>query len=103
LTLSTTVKGYTLRARVHLDMIEYFTGDNGVAVCSLGTERFTGSPAQERSGCDHIWRTRGDFALTATTTVIVDWSGAGRSGSFKVQVSRSGTVHVGEIQVLIVR
>jgi hypothetical protein len=100
--LSTTVSGYTLRARAHLDMIEYFTGDNGVAVCGLGTERFTGSPALERSGCDHVWVHRDTYTLTATTTVIVEWAGAGQSGSFKIQVSRSGTVHVGEIQVLIV-
>lgn len=101
-TVTTTVKGYTLRATARLSMIEYFTGDNGVAVCGLGTERFTGSPAQDRSGCDHIWTSRGDYTLTATTTVIVTWTGAGRTGSFPIQVSRTGTVHVGEIQVLIV-
>jgi hypothetical protein len=49
-----------------------------------------------------VWVHRDTYTLTATTTVIVDWAGAGQSGSFKVQVSRSGTVRVGEIQVLIV-
>jgi hypothetical protein len=101
-TMTTTVNGFTLRATVSVVKTGWQTGDNGqVVVCGLGSvPRDRHHQAPSPSGCDHTYLERGDYTITATTHVVVEWSGAGRSGSIPITVERSGLYHVGEIQVL---
>jgi hypothetical protein len=104
LVLSTTVQGYTLRATVSLDRMVYDTGDQGQTVtCRLGSNPTSWErrqPADPPPACGWVYTERGDYILTATTTVTVVWSGAGRSGTIPVTVERSGRYHISEIQVV---
>jgi len=106
LTLSTSVNGYTLRATASLDDIVYDTGDDGHTVtCHLGHEPTAAEKAQRADPpppCSWTYSQRGDYTVTATTHLTIAWTGAGRSGTVPVTVSRSGHYHVGEIQVLVI-
>jgi hypothetical protein len=104
-TQSTTVRGYTLRATARLVDIVYDTGDGHQVTCGLGaipTGMNLRQPADPPPACGYTYPERGHYTVAATTQVVVDWSGAGRSGSIPLTVSRSGGYDVGEIQVLIV-
>ncbi|MDR1266153.1 MAG: hypothetical protein LBK42_11500 [Propionibacteriaceae bacterium] len=99
---STTVKGYTIRATALFVKTVWDTGDGATVTCDLGVEpvnvrKVMPSP----SGCGHTYLKRGDYTITATTYVTVNWSGAGRSGTIPLTVSRSAPYHVGEIQVVV--
>jgi hypothetical protein len=124
LVLTTTVQGHTLRATAALDRIVYqadWAGRGQHSVPETPQElRQAPPPSQQvRCGrgqpapaeltrrtpapdCHLVFDRRGDYQLTATTSVTVAWSGAGQSGAIPVTVERSGTYHVGEIQVVIV-
>jgi hypothetical protein len=102
---STTVRGYTIRATAFFVKTVWDTGDDEAkprtVVCDLGVEPVNVRHVKPApTGCGHTYMKRGDYTITATTHVRVDWSGAGRSGSIPVTVSRSAVYHVGEIQVL---
>jgi hypothetical protein len=104
-TKTTTVKGYTVRATAFLVETVWDTGDDEakprIVTCGLGVEPVNVRHVKPApTGCGHTYMKRGDYTITATTHVRVDWSGAGRSGSIPVTVSRSAVYHVGEIQVL---
>jgi hypothetical protein len=101
LTLSDSVAGYTLTATAQLDHIAYDLGDGAALSCGLGSVPVNRhEAAASPSGCDHTYTTPGVYTVHATTYVTVAWAGAGKRGSFGVQVDRSGTYRVGEIQVL---
>jgi hypothetical protein len=102
LTLTSSVRGYTLRATARLAQTVWDTGDGGQVVCGLGTAPVeVHEPLRSPSGCDYVYAHRGDYWITATTYVRVDWTGSYRSGSFTLTVTRSGLYHVGEVQVLV--
>jgi hypothetical protein len=95
------VQEHELDVTAELDKTVWDTGDGGRVVCGLGTKAYNiHKPQRSPSRCDHVYMERGTYTVTATSYVSVTWSGAGYSGSFTVSVQRSGTYHVGEIQVL---
>ncbi|MDR1264017.1 MAG: hypothetical protein LBK42_00215, partial [Propionibacteriaceae bacterium] len=78
------------------------TGDGNTVTCDLGVEPVNVRKVKPPpTGCGHTYLERGDYTITATTHVQVQWSGAGRSGTIPLTVSRSAVYHVGEIQVVI--
>jgi hypothetical protein len=102
-TRSTSVRGYTLRATAWLDRTVWTTSDGALVTCILGDEPYDiHDPTLPPTGCGYTFWERGDYTITVTAYVIVDWAGAGKAGSIPVTVTRSGTYHVGEIQVVAV-
>ena len=105
-TKTDSVQGYTLRATARLLDITYDTGDGETEHCHLGVEPIGNQrhePAQPPDPpCGHTYTERGYYTITATTHVTVDWSGAGRSGTIPITVTRSGRFTVSEVQALIV-
>jgi hypothetical protein len=82
------------------------TSDGATTTCrNLGTkppkQRLASLPSP--SGCDHVFTKRGDYTITVTTTVTATWAGAGQSGVITATVERTGTYHIGEIQVVNTR
>jgi len=95
--------GYALTGQAVLDHIDYDTGDNAVVTCGVGSvPAGVHRPTHSYSNCDHTYEHRGTYVITATTYVAVEFWGAGKHGAMTLELQRSGTYHVGEIQVLIV-
>ena len=99
----------TVTATARLERIVWDMGDGTQVVCTgLGTP-YTASQGRSASpDCGHTYtRESGyqpgqEYKVTATSEWVVDWEGAGQSGSLDVDdLSRSVQVSVGEAQVLV--
>jgi hypothetical protein len=100
-TRTTSVRGYSLRATAWLEWTAWEASDGFYTTCLLGNEPVgVHEPAWPPDGCGHVFAARGDYTITVTAHVRVDWAGAGRSGVIPLSVTRSGTYHVGEVQVV---
>ncbi|QTE30038.1 hypothetical protein [Pengzhenrongella sicca] len=105
---SASIPGLTVTATAQAKRIVWDMGDGTKVTCTTpGTvysKSLGGGPSPT---CGHIYRESsagkpGDaFALTATTTWEVTWTGGGTSGTLTVTRASSTTIRIGELQVLV--
>ncbi|MDR1449559.1 MAG: hypothetical protein LBI84_05055, partial [Propionibacteriaceae bacterium] len=106
LSLSAPVAGTTLEMTIRLDKIVYDPGDGGnPVICrDAGSQPTVWSRdhAVGRPACSYWYVHRGDYVVTATSSLSAHWSAAGGTvqGWVTVEVARARSIHIGEIQVL---
>lgn len=100
------VPGLSVTATAKATQIVWDTGDGRRETCrNPGTAHYPGGVTSPT--CQHIYeRTSADephqeFSITATTTWQVTWTGGGDSGDLTVTRQSTGSVHIGEVQVLV--
>ncbi|GAA2234257.1 hypothetical protein GCM10010413_36890 [Promicromonospora sukumoe] len=99
----------TVSATARVERIVWDMGDGTQVVCTgPGTPYEFRFARQASPDCGHIYtresgyRPGQEYTVTATSEWVVDWEGAGQSGSLDVDdLSRSVQVSVGEAQVLV--
>lgn len=78
-------------------------GDSVTCVTS-GTAWVAGDPGNAASDCSYVYRRRGSFRVTATTTFQVGWVGTGlaanANGATQIRLSSSVPLMVHELQAL---
>jgi hypothetical protein len=100
------VPGLSVTATAKATQIVWETGDGGRETCrNPGTPHYPGGVTSPT--CQHIYeQTSADdlhqaFPITATTTWHVTWTGGGDSGHLTVTRQSTGSVRIGEVQVLV--
>lgn len=100
------VPGLSVTATANARQIVWDTGDGRSETCrNPGTPYYTGGVVSPT--CQHVYeRSSADqpdtaYSVTATTTWDVTWTGGGTSGSLTVTRVSTGSVRVGEVQVLV--
>lgn len=107
-TESATVRGVTVTATARVDKVHWNLGDGTTISCGVGTPytpEYGGDPSPD---CGHTFTREsgfepdGAYAVTATTTWVVEWAGAGQSGTITLDplVAQTSIV-VAEGQVLV--
>jgi hypothetical protein len=106
LSLSAPVAGTTLELTVRLDKIVYDPGDGGkpVVCWDAGSEptKWESKHQDGKVACSHQYVHRGDYTITATSSLSAHWSAAGGTvhGWVEAEVARARSIHIGEVQVL---
>ncbi len=100
------VPGLSVTATAHVRQIVWDTGDGRTETCrNPGTPYYTGGVVSP--SCQHVYqRSSADqpdqaYPVRATATWDVTWTGGGTSGSLTVTRVSTGSVRVGEVQVLV--
>ncbi|KRA30998.1 ATP synthase [Nocardioides sp. Root614] len=109
ITASASAGGITITATAKVERIGWDMGDGTEVVC-----RSAGSPYKPSYGrrdspdCGHTYSKTSArepdeaYTVTATSTWVVTWSGAGQTGTIRLDgLSRSTQIRVGEAQVLV--
>lgn len=101
---STTQQGIAITLVATKQSTTLDLGDGSTITCTSMTVRPTSAPAMQRSpDCGHTYVTHGDYTITATTVWNLDWAALGQSGSFRMQMSGSSDLKVGELTSKVVR
>lgn len=108
-TASASAGGITVTATASLLKVTWSMGDGIKVVCdTAGTPYQPEFGMQSSPDCGHTYQTssadqEGDrFTVTATSSWVVSWSGAGQTGTIRLNgLTRSAQVAVGEAQVLV--
>ena len=108
-TATASAGGITITATATLHRVTWVMGDGTTVVC-----RTPGSPYQPEYGmqgspdCGHTYVTSSagqaedKFTVTATSDWVVSWSGAGQTGTIRLNgLTRTVRIAVGEAQVLV--
>ena len=100
------VPGLSVTATAQARQIVWDTGDGRSETCrNPGTPYYTGGVVSPT--CQHVYERSSAqepdtaYRVTATTTWDVTWTGGGTSGSLTVTRVSTGSVRVGEVQVLV--
>ncbi len=98
-------RGYTVSITARLSDIEWDLGDGGKTIsCGIGT-RFDPATMDPTTpvvcGRQSGYQKQGEYTITATSHWEVSWSGIGESGTIDYDRTTSGTVRIGEIQVVV--
>ena len=101
--------GITVTATAEVKKIVWDMGDGSKATCTTA-----GTPYEPQFGkkdspdCGHTYTTvstgqpHGVFAVTASSYWVVDWAGAGQSGTITLApLTQTTNIQVGELQVLV--
>ncbi|MGN6130455.1 MAG: hypothetical protein ACTHOK_08970 [Nocardioidaceae bacterium] len=108
-TASASAGGITVTATARVEKITWDLGDGTTIVCqSAGTPyeaRYGNRPSPD---CGHVYdkssagQPSGKFTVTATSDWAITWSGAGQTGTIRLNgLTRSVEITVGEAQVLV--
>ncbi|GEM_PF-1885395 len=101
---STTQQGIAITLVATKQSTTLDLGDGSTIVCASMTVRPISAPAMQKSpDCGHTYVTHGDYTITATTVWNLDWAALGQSGSFRMQMSGSSDLKVGELTSKVVR
>ena len=108
-TASASAGGITVTATASLLKVTWSMGDGNQIVCTTaGTPYKPEFGRQSSPDCGHTYQTssagqEGDrFTVTATSSWVVSWSGAGQTGTIRLNgLTRTARVAVGEAQVLV--
>lgn len=105
LTTSVTERGYSVSLAAELKHITWDLGDGSKPItCDTG-EPFNPETMDVLTpvecGLQEGYQAEGEYTITATSVWEVNWQGIGQSGVIPFQLSTSGTVRVGEIQVVV--
>lgn len=107
-TASATVRGVTVTVTARVDQVRWGLGDGTTISCGVGTPYSPAYGGEPSPDCGHTFtRESGSepgsaYTVTATTTWIVEWAGAGQTGTITMDplVSQMQIV-VAEGQVLV--
>ncbi|GAA4909681.1 hypothetical protein GCM10025789_31150 [Tessaracoccus lubricantis] len=102
---SASERGYTVNITARLKNITWDLGDGSAAIeCGIG-QRFDpasmGPQTPVACGRQAGYDQQGEYTITATSNWEVTWNGIGRSGVIPFQTDTSGSVRIGEIQVVV--
>ena len=108
-TTSATAGGIAVTATVSLLKVTWSMGDGTEVVCSSPGTRYRPEFGMKSSpDCGHTYQEssagqEGDrFTVTATSSWVVSWSGAGQTGTIRLNgLTRTARIAVGEAQVLV--
>lgn len=101
---STTQQGIhlTLTARPGATSVDM--GDGTTITCNSMTARpENAAPLAKSPDCGHVYTTRGEYTVTATTTWTIEWAALGQSGSIPMSRSATTSVKIGELESVVVR
>ncbi|MFV0428957.1 MAG: hypothetical protein ACK5KO_05990 [Arachnia sp.] len=103
--ISTSVSeaGFTVAATATLSGVDWDMGNGDVVHCGVGTKRVVGPagvPNRKSPTCGYMYEQQGIYTVTATSRWSVAWSGIGQAGVIELDLSASGTMEVGEVQVV---
>jgi hypothetical protein len=99
------VSGASVTATATATQVGWDMGNGEAVTCTTpGTPWVRGDPGNSPSDCSYMYRQRGSFRVTATTTFQVSWTGTGLAssarGSTTLHTSSSTPVAVHELQAL---
>ncbi|HXH78410.1 hypothetical protein [Nocardioides sp.] len=108
-TASASTGGITVTATATLHKVTWSMGDGTKVVCTTaGTPYEPEFGMQASPDCGHTYGTSSagqdddKFTVTATSDWVVSWSGAGQTGTIRLNgLTRSARITVGEAQVLV--
>jgi len=101
--------GITINATARLHRVSWSMGDGTTVRCSgRGTPYQASYGKKESPDCGHVYTTsssrkpHGTYTVTATSDWVVQWSGAGQTGTIRLNgLQRSTSITIGEAQVLV--
>lgn len=102
---SASERGFTVTITARLKNITWNLGDGSAPIqCGIGT-RFNpatmGPQTPVTCGRQAGYSKQGEYTITATSNWEVSWQGIGQSGMIPYTRETSGTVRIGEIQVVV--
>lgn len=107
-TASATVRGVTVTATARVHQVRWSLGDGTTLSCGVGTPYASEYGGSASPDCGHTFTREsgsepgGAYAVTATTTWVVEWAGAGQTGTITVDPLVAQTrIVVAEGQVLV--
>lgn len=96
--------GFTVTATAKVDRVRWSLGDGGVKTCAgPGTPYKLKYGITESPTCGYRFDEQGEFTVTARSDWIVNWTGIGETGSFRVYLTQNTQVVIGELNVVTVR
>lgn len=102
---SASERGYTVNITARLKNITWTLGDGSAPIqCGIGQRFDPGSMGPNTPvvcGRQAGYAKQGEYTITATSNWEVTWNGIGRSGVIQYPRETSGTVRIGEIQVVV--
>lgn len=101
--------GVTVTVKAKVEKLVWDMGDGSKVTCpTAGTPYEPAFGKKDSPDCGHIYTTvsasqpHGVFAVTASSYWVVDWAGAGQSGTIALApLTRTTSIRVGELQVLV--
>lgn len=104
-TASASERGFTVSVRATMTDIVWDIGDGGQPVtCGIGVRfdpRMMNPDTPVACGRQQGYQKQGEYTITATSMWRVEWNGIGESGVIPIEATSSGTVRIGEIQVVV--
>ena len=108
-TASASAGGITVTATARVYEITWDMGDGTEVVCrTAGTPYEASFGKRDSPDCGHVYdessshQPSGKYTVTATSDWVIAWSGAGQTGTIRLNgLSRSVDIAVGEAQVLV--
>lgn len=101
ITRSASAAGYTVTAVASLESITWNMGDGSTVTCNgPGTPYQDSFGAADSPDCGYRYQKQGKYAVSATSSWSVRWSGIGQSGTIPLTFVRATTIQMGEMQVL---
>lgn len=109
ITSSASGGGITVSATARLHEVTWSMGDGTTVQCTgRGTPYKTSYGMKESPDCGHTYQRSssrtpaGTYTVTATSGWVVQWNGAGQSGTIRLNgLQRSAEISIGEAQVLV--
>ncbi len=96
--------GFTVTATAKVEHVRWSMGDGGVKTCAgPGTPYELKYGITESPTCGYRFDKQGEFTVTARSDWIVNWTGIGETGSFRVYLTQNTQVLIGELNVVTVR
>lgn len=96
--------GFTVTATAKVEHVRWSMGDGGVKTCAgPGTPYKLKYGITESPTCGYRFDKQGEFTVTARSDWIVNWTGIGETGSFRVYLTQNTQVLIGELNVVTVR
>ena len=100
ITRSASAGGVTVTATAKVNTVVWDMGAGKSATCTgPGTPYADSYGKQSSPTCGHA--RQGGYTVTATSYWTVDWVGRGQSGTIPLQFSRSTTITMSEVQVIV--
>ena len=95
--------GFTVNATAEVKRVRWSLGDGGVTTCSgPGTPYKLRYGITESPTCGYKFDRQGEFTVTARSDWIVNWSGIGETGTFRIYLTENTQVVIGELNVVTV-
>ncbi|WP_340537656.1 hypothetical protein [Nocardioides sp. GXZ039] len=109
ITASASAGGLTITATARLHKITWDMGDGTKVICTKPGKPYKAAYGDMKSpDCGHVYTTSSSskpdhrFAVTATSDWVIDWEGAGQTGTIRLNgLVREAQIAIGEAQVLV--